>query len=157
MNLKLQDCRHQSMPVNSYPPQEVHSFSHMGHHSLVRCFHPKRRLKLQGVSSMEDYLRSSGSKTTTTLPEIRMGYPTQGTQPILMNLSQYSAGTTLRISSRHLSASETILLHLKRVPLGLRTFLKIKMMREIFQKTHQLFQRIKVCQGRPNSSTRQCQ
>jgi hypothetical protein len=50
------------------------------------------------------------SKLTTTLPEIRKGPWIQGTQPISMNLSQCSAETTLRISSWHLSALETILL-----------------------------------------------
>jgi hypothetical protein len=98
-----------------------------------------------------------GSKLTTTLPEIRKAHWIQVTQPISMNLSQCSAETTLRISSWHLSALETILLHPWKVLLDLRTFLKNKMIREIFHRTHQLFKQIKLWQGKLKSSTRHCQ
>ena len=160
MNLKLRSCKHQSRPDYRDPRPEVHSCHKMSQISWVRyIIIPSRTPQPTGGFSTEGYLRSLGSKMTTTLPEIRRVYWTQGTNPISMNLSQYSAGTTLRISSWHLSALVTILLlsHHWMVPLDLRTYLKNKMMGEMFRKTHQVFQQIKVCQVNINSSTRQYQ
>jgi len=111
MSLKLRNFNNQSNPVFRQPRQEKQflSFHHMDLQSWVRCY-PLRRRQPPGASSMEGYLRSLGSKLMTTLPEIRKGPWIQDTQPISMNLSQCSAVTTLRISSWHLSALETILL-----------------------------------------------
>ena len=156
MSLKLRNYKSQSNHVFRRPRQEVLSFHHMDQHSWARCS-PSRRRQPPEAFSMEGYLRSLGSKLTTTLPETRRAHWIKGIQSISMNLSQCSAETTLRISSWHLSALETILLHPWKVPLDLRTFLKNKILREIFQKTHQIIQQIKVWQGRLKSSTRHCQ
>ena len=110
MSLKLRYCKNQSNPVFRQSRREALSFHHMDHHSWVRCY-PSKTRQPPGASSMEGYLRSLGSKLTTTLPETRRAHWIKGIQSISMNLSQCSAETTLRISSWHLSALETILLH----------------------------------------------